>query len=88
MHHGRIRLRIVEAEQEVSRIDQLVLRVHGQTLLPVAGGAHSALANIDAVDVQLAMGQQVEVDYEVPDVVDGSVTAELAAHGHYDPVEP
>ncbi len=88
VHHGRIRLRIVEAEQEVSRIDQLVLRVHGQTLLPAAGGAHSALGNIDGIDVQLAMGQQVEVDYEVPGVVDSAVTAELVAHGHYDPIEP
>ncbi len=82
---GRLRLRIVEAEREVSRIDQLVVEVGGHRQLPRQGGVRSALAAVDGTDVELHRGRQVEVDYDVPGVVNGTVSVRVVAHGHYEP---
>ena len=34
---GRIRLRVAEAEQEISHLDQLIVEVNGSLLMPVKG---------------------------------------------------
>ncbi len=83
VRHGRIRLRIVEAEREVSHLDQLVLDIQGRTVVPARG---SALATADGVDVVLGRGTQVELDFEVPWLDDGVVDAVAVAHGHYEPL--
>jgi hypothetical protein len=85
VNHGRLKLRIVEAEREVSHIDQLVVEVGGHTLLPARGGALSALARADGVDVTLGRGRQIELTFEVPGLEDGIVDAVVVAHGHYEP---
>lgn len=85
---GKIRIRVAEAEREVSRIDQLVLVVGGQELLPSRGGAASPLAAIDGIELEMSLGTRVEVEYEVPAVRDGAVVVEVVAHGHYEPSSP
>jgi hypothetical protein len=84
--HGVLRVRVVEAEREVSHLDRLVLEVDGHTLLPQRGGARSALASADGVDVSLGRGTQVELGFEVPWIDDGVVDAVVVAHGHYEPL--
>jgi len=81
----RVRLRVVEAEHEVSRIDQLVLEIGGHPHFPRQGGVRSALAAADGTDVELSRGRQIEVDYDVPGVADGTVSVRVVAHGHYEP---
>jgi hypothetical protein len=82
---GKLRLRVAEAEPEVSQLDQLVLEVNGQVLLPRKGGAHSALAAADGVVVEMKQGTQIVVEYEVPWMTDGALDVQVVAHGYYDP---
>jgi len=83
---GKVRLRVAEADQEVSHIDQLVLEVAGQVLLPIKGAEHSALASIDGVGVDMPHGTEITVEYAVPGMKDGTVDVSLIAHGYYDPL--
>lgn len=83
---GKLRLRVAEAEQEVSHIDQLVLEVGGNVLLPLKGGERSALAAIDGVGVDMAHGTEITVEYSVPGMKDGTVDVHVIAHGYYDPL--
>ncbi len=83
---GRVRLRVMEREREVTHLDSLVLRVGGRVLLPVRGGARSALARADGVGVEMRRGRQVAVEYEVLGVTDGEVDVTVEAAGYYDPV--
>jgi hypothetical protein len=83
---GKLRLRVAEAEQEVSHLDQLVLEVNGTLLLPVKGAQRSALATVDGVGVEMQPGTQITADYEVPGVKDGTVDVVVVAHGYYDPL--
>ena len=88
VQNGKIRLRVAEADHEVTRLDRLVLEVGGQILLPTAGGSRSALADADDVDVEMSRGKQILVEYAVPaGVADGVVDVRVIAHGHYDPTE-
>lgn len=85
---GKIRLRVAEPDREVTRLDQLVLEIGGQTVLPTSGGSRSALAGVDGVDVEMSRGKQILVEYAVPaGVADGVVDVHVIAHGHYDPTE-
>ena len=84
--HGRIKLRVVEVESEVTRLDQLVLEVDGVRVLPQRGGANSALAAADDTDVEMGQGTQVVVTYDVPHVKGTTATVRVIAHGHYEPV--
>lgn len=83
---GRIRLRVAEAEQELSHLDQLVLEVAGQVLVPVRGGHRSALAAVDGATVEMTQGTQINVEYLAPGMQQGTVDVELIAHGYYDPL--
>ncbi len=86
VRNGRIKLRVAEAEPEISQLDQLVLEVHGQRLLPTRGDSRSALASADGAGVELRPGTQIDVEYQVPGMGDGFVDVQVVAHGHYDPL--
>jgi hypothetical protein len=87
VHDGLIRLRVVEADREISHLDQLVIEVGGQRLMPKAGGPDSALASSDGVGVQMGRGTQITVDYVAAGMRDGTVDVEVIAEGYYDPTE-
>lgn len=81
---GVVRLRVVEAERERTHLDELVLVVDGKRLLPMRGGANSALAQSDDAEVLLEQGTQIEVSYAVPGVKNATIAAELVATGYYE----
>ncbi|HEX7604392.1 MAG TPA: hypothetical protein VF316_22390, partial [Polyangiaceae bacterium] len=88
---GRVRLRLLEREDEVSHVDELVLELRaadGSTvrLLPRHGGGRSALAARDGVTVELARGTEVYVDYDVPAGTPDFVDLGVVATGYYDPL--
>jgi hypothetical protein len=85
--NGRIRLRVAEADHEVSHLDQLVIEVAGNRLAPLPGGSQSALAQSDGVGVQMRRGTQITVEYEVAGMRDGAVDVEVVASGYYEPTE-
>jgi YARHG domain len=73
---GRVTYRIAEEKDEVTYLDELVLVVGGETLLP----DHTALRGNDGHHVTLVSGTWVDVTFEVPA---GSTCSELRANGHY-----
>ena len=88
---GRVRLRLLEREDEVSHVDELVLELRandGSTvrLLPHRGGRRSALASRDGVTVELSRGTEVLVDYDVPAGSPELVDLSVVATGYYDPL--
>lgn len=88
VHQGTIRLRVNEVEPEITHLDQLVLEVDGVRVLPKRGGTHSALAHADGIDVQMAQGTEIVVEYDVPHVKGPTATVTVVAHGHYEPILP
>jgi hypothetical protein len=81
---GKIRLRVVEVEQEITHLDRLALRWGGHDLAPVGAGA--ALARDDGSEVTLPPRTEVGMTYAVPGVRDGFVDVEVVATGWYDPL--
>lgn len=96
---GKARLRVVEAEHEVTHLDRLTLEIEGKSVSPsVAGGAsagmqgvsggqsgRSALALEDGIEVEMARGRMIEVTYDVPGVADGVYPGTVIATGYYVP---
>ena len=87
VHEGKLRLRVAEADHEVSHLDQLVIDTASGRLLPTAGGERSALAFADGAGVDLARGRQIWVEFEVPGIREGAIDVDVVATGFYDPVE-
>ena len=88
VHQGTIRLRVNEVEPELTYLDQLILEVDGVRVMPKHGGTHSALAHADGIDVRMAQGTQIVVEYDVPHVKGPTATVTVVAHGHYEPTLP
>src|SRR5262249_12617335 len=81
-HGDVVRVRVYEAEEETTYLDELVLDVGGVHIAP----AHEArLASADEQAVSLDYGQSIVLDLVVPGAGDGAVQASLVAHGHYVP---
>ena len=88
---GRVRLRLLEREDEVSHVDELVLELRladgsALRLLPRRGKGRSALASRDGVTVELSRGTEVFVDYDVPEGSPDFVDLAVVATGYYDPL--
>ena len=71
---GRISLRVMEVEREVTHLESLRLFVNGASL----GTTHSAL--------RMGPRTQVVMDFVVPNVTNGMVDVEIKATGWYDPL--
>jgi hypothetical protein len=84
--NGRIRLRVAEAEREVTHLDRLALEIDGKVVLPLPG-SRSALASADGVEVEMSRGHAIEVSFDVPGAADGAVDAVVIATGYYVPVD-
>ena len=88
---GRVRLRLLEREDEISHVDELALELRAKggsalRLLPHRGGGRSALASQDGVTVELSRGTEVFVDYDVPAGSGDFVDLTVVAAGYYDPL--
>lgn len=81
---GRVRLRVVEAEREVTHLDRLALEIDGVTVLPLPG-SRSALAAEDGVEVEMARGRVIELSFDVSGKADGTLAAVVVATGYYEP---
>lgn len=81
---GVARLQVIEAEREVTHLDELALEIEGKIVLP-APGKRSALAADDGIEVEMARGKRVEVTFEVDGVPDGTHAGFVIATGHYEP---
>lgn len=84
--NGRIRLRVAEAEREVTHLDRLALEVGGKVILPLPG-SRSALASADGIEVEMSRGHAIELSFEIPGAADGTVDAVVIATGYYLPVD-
>jgi hypothetical protein len=83
---GRLRLRVAEREHEVTHLGGLRLEVEGRELMPLEGGAASAL--VRGANVELARGTEIAAEYAVPGHADGVVDVVVTVTGHYDPIDP
>jgi hypothetical protein len=86
VENGRIRLRVVEAESELTHLDRLALEIGGKVLAP-APGRRSALALDDGVEVEITRGHVIELSFAADGVADGVVDAVVVATGYYDPLD-
>ncbi len=92
---GRVVVRVLEREDELTRLDELVLVVRDaagreHALFPRHGGARSALAAADGALVELRRGTGVALEYELPPELAGASTVDgtFVATGYYDPAPP
>jgi len=79
---GRLRLRVIERENETTWLDMLRVRAGGRSIAPALGGERSALAAADGAVVMLERGTEIRVDYTLPDTASADI--EIVATGHYE----
>jgi hypothetical protein len=89
---GKLVVRVLEREDEVTWLDQLVLVVRDRAgrehvLLPRLGGERSALAAADERAVELRRGTGVALEYELPPELSAEATVDgtFVASGYYEP---
>ncbi len=80
----RVRIRVAERERETSWIDEIRLVHGGRSIAPTA----RALVAADGLDVMMARGTEIAVDFALPTAEDGPLDLELIVTGHYEPEEP
>lgn len=78
---GKVRIQIREEKDEVSYLDQIVLKVGEQEF--VASNKKSELGSIDGNYLSLSKGDVVELEFDLPENVAG--TLEVHATGYYEP---
>jgi microsomal dipeptidase-like Zn-dependent dipeptidase len=82
VENKRVRMRVAERERETSYLAEMRLVVRGKSISPTA----LALASNDGLDVLMARGTEIAVDFVV-DAPDGPIDADLIVTGHYEPDE-
>ncbi len=84
---GRVTLTIAEREPEITHLDAIEVTTANRRL-SLALAAPAALRQIDGQDLQLSLGEQLDLVFEAPAIPDGLIDVEIHVTGHYEPVGP
>jgi len=86
---GKVRLRVIEREDEETRLDELVIVVRDaagspRVITPVLGADRSALAKDDGAEVRMKKGTAIRVEYDVSAFAEkGEIDFDVVASGYY-----